>query len=830
MRRSTLLVLVAVFLLGVLLGGAGISRLSRVSRLPAGVPETASRGASGTAPPPGAAARAFRSAGNAAADDRAQGALSELREIAARSDIQPWMGRWNRAVARLALAEIPEALELLEAPGLRYQRDGLEQAILSRWAELDPVGAIEYAMQGRRYLRDQAVLHIVYVWAQGDPEAALEWQRTLPPGVLSRSVLGAILPRLVTLDPPRAIGIASDEGLLRDRGIASGLIGSWAGVDPAGAAAALSAGGTSVYDNTWRDVAAAWARTDPDAALEWAGRVPANTARQAAMAGVVATIALEDPARAFQLAETSFTGQGRHMVLHQVMATLAESNLPAAVEQLGRMKSPADIEAAVQTIGWMWVSEDREGAMQRLDSLPPNARGYMTSMIANRWAEQDPAAAMEWARQLPASRDRDTAFQSVITIIAGADPDAALRYAQEVDGESARRNALSAVARQVATTDPLRALELCRDLPVSMRASVASSGVIYELARSDPAAAAAFIEELPSGVVHQNGLHYQLAEGSAAVDVEGAIAWARDLPEGELKRSAVTAVSDIWAGSDPRRALEYADSLAGPLREQVVSRAVAAWSRHEPDAAAEWAVSLADPAERGVVLGTVVEQWANVDPVQAATFVASLPAGESQDRAALNVVHAWARQDPGEALAWASDFTDPELRQQAMNSVVGAWTQQDPAAAASFLGEQPPGAARDALVLSAIESGAGSDPAGAAEWTALLSDDPGSLGAAWQQIAGAWAQHDHVSGAEWLATLPAGFVRDEAVQTYVHAVALQDPELALRTAVEVASDARRAELIEAAARLWMLRDRGAAEERLRAPDIPDDLRRRLLGE
>src|SRR5690606_8894823 len=106
--------------------------------------------------PPGAAARAFRSAGNAAADDRAQGALSELREIAARSDIQPWMGRWNRAVARLALAEIPEALELLEAPGLRYQRDGLEQAILSRWAELDPVGAIEYAMQGRRYLRDQA--------------------------------------------------------------------------------------------------------------------------------------------------------------------------------------------------------------------------------------------------------------------------------------------------------------------------------------------------------------------------------------------------------------------------------------------------------------------------------------------------------------------------------------------------------------------------------------------------------------------------------------------------------------------------------------------------
>ena len=114
---------------------------------------------------------------------------------------------------------------------------------------------------------------------------------------------------------------------------------------------------------------------------------------------------------------------------------------------------PARMQAEIQS-AYQWATVDPEAA-----AAYSQERNHprLQEIIASKWSESDPAAAMKWLASLPPERANATATARAAAIWAQSDPTAAAAFAGKISDPGLREMAGTAVVSNWAMTDPAAA-------------------------------------------------------------------------------------------------------------------------------------------------------------------------------------------------------------------------------------------------------------------------------------------------------------------------------------------------------------------------------------
>lgn len=309
----------------------------------------------------------------------------------------------------------------------------------------------------------------------------------------------------------------------------------------------------------------------------------------------------------------------------------------------------------------------------------------------------------------------------------------------------------------------------------------------------DPEAALAYVRQLPEGNERNQGLALIISIVSLR-DPDRAIALARDVASTRELQPVYSAIFAQLASQNVQEAIKRLPALpAGPGRDNALRAIADIWARADSAAALAWAQKL-DPADRGPALEAILQSVAATDaaraiqlaqqsltgqalerslafslriltpndPQAAAAIVAKMPSGEPQLFASIDVARAYAVRDPAAGLAWINGLSDPNIQRVALNNLLDGWVSSDPVNASKYVAQMPAGPQQDAAASHLAGPLASMDVPNAIKWANSLPN-ASSNNAALLTIASVWSRSDPAAAAQWAVTLPAGATQTEAL-------------------------------------------------------------------
>lgn len=477
------------------------------------------------------------------------------------------------------------------------------QEALRRWIELDPAGALAEAEKAPSSAFAKG---LILAWVEVDPAGAIDAVHRS-----GRSLAGAVAKdfflALMAKDPKLAVAEFRQPRWQQEGeaflgwGFHQEIYRQWMLSDPESAIAELG----TLKDKSWN-------ASDPQAVL-------------------VSAWAEVDFAAAWKYLQASHQENGENLTTEsfalEMLAHGLAANSPDALKSLESLLAASKAEAAAD-------SEKGSGFGRDFDS-----HAYLLQLLANRFAEANPALALEFARKQTGNEAlRQELFFSVAGEIASADPVQALELLKEAGtGEDSRydlgvvREAFASLAAQ----DPAAAREKLAGMPADQQAG-AVSGYLTNLFALDPGAAAAQCREW----LADPQLAKAAKEGWAIAFSWGHGAGIRD-PGPVL--AAVPALNDAvdenvlstWAKGDPEAAAGW---ISGRLQEgkkvQFGSEGIfAEFAISSPEFTSNWVKDLPDPKLQAEAADTLTANWAAFDPAAARRWVDSLEPGPLRDAA-----------------------------------------------------------------------------------------------------------------------------------------------------------------------------------------------------
>lgn len=220
--------------------------------------------------------------------------------------------------------------------------------------------------------------------------------------------------------------------------------------------------------------------------------------------------------------------------------------------------------------------------------------------------------------------------------------------------------------------------------------------LIRQWVEKDPQAVADGLSEMEPSPI-QRAAQRDLAVTWAQSQLSMSLVWAQGLPEGDQRTAALLDVGYEAARTAPLAAVTLASQMtASAERDQLLGFATSQWAATEASEALAWAKQVPDEQLRQRLLAEVVVAAADSNPQGAAVWaVESMDPGPAQDRAVVAVVQRWAQQAPVQAAEWVAQFPDGQAGRSAIRSLLEIWSVEDPTAAEEWLKGLPPSAARD---------------------------------------------------------------------------------------------------------------------------------------
>jgi|GEM_PF-5008739 len=530
------------------------------------------------------------------------------------------------------------------------------------------------------------------------------------------------------------------------------------------------------------------------------------------------------------------------------------------------------------------------GAINEAMQLPLQQRNIALGILFGRWAELDPAAAVQYTQLLPKSANAGQLRKTALTAWAEKDLQAALTWAQALPKGEVRNDSLTALAGALAKRDPNAALKLISENFAGRDARGAYDTVFSSWAEVDFAAAYSAAQGISDAPLRTRALRSALGQkvdsdprlvleairasknsevrwdlGNRAMnrwlerDLNAAKEYALTLPGGEMRDQAMAQVAREMVNRDPKSALDWVTALPDDsTREQAVQGLFSSWVSTNPAAAVEAAQALDDPRLRDTAISHLAQQlvdsdiattqqllksvssngnesammsvawrWARNDPQGAADwYLANMPEGNS--RWAMNqIVSEWSRADPEASLAWAAALpASVSGRDDLLGAALGQFGRSNPTAATAYI-EKLSGETQGAVIGNFVGQWTTRDPAAAARWASSISS-PEAQQTAYSSVAINWGQRDPAAATQWLGSLPAGASRDTAVQSFANSVVQKDPEGAMAWVMTINTPERREGAIMNTLSSWARRDQQGAQNWLQnANGLSADTRGRL---
>ena len=586
---------------------------------------------------------------------------------------------------------------------------------------------------------------------------------------------------------------------------------------------------------------ARWAEVDPDAALKFVLANKQSSFRTAAIGSVFAGMAKTDPALARMKLATLDDPSLRSAARSSMLSALLADRPDDWVEAI-KSDPSASRYYNLGSIASEWAMDDPVKAAARLQQLPSHMQAGAIASVAQIWAGKDSRAAMEWARALTDPGQRNNALGAIAGGIAAQDPEAALASLDSLPA-AARRAGLAAVFRTLLDLDYEAALARATSLPDPDDQKAAlkliagdqngySYGDPFGVYHSvDSGQLTALLEQLPPGAMRTNALN-RLGSQLAACTRDEADAILAGYPDKEREKLQ-SAMLENLTYQDPARALETYQSLpATKVESYRLQNIVANLAQKDPEAALKFSLESTSAQQQQQGVAAAFAQFARTDPDAAKLRLSSIPPGPMYDNALSSMASAWGQTDSTAALAWV-DSLNGEQHTRALNALMPSLASSNPKAAADIIGEMLATSKDDNNnpISSAAhylgQSWAQEDPEAAGKWVAGLPDGNVKTNAI-NSMMSAWTRDDFEGATQWLDTLPDGKTRDSGVQAVINAITNSDSPTAFEWANTISDDNQRANALSNVISNWKQQDADKARAAIQRADLTGKERERLL--
>lgn len=412
-----------------------------------------------------------------------------LRQQAFGAALQRWLAAdFDAAAAYVrALPPSPEATEaLLTVLEFRLHRDPWGALELAReWATpadaaacfseiFSTLGRINAQRAAEAWTgqspgagRTNGLRALLDAWSARDWQAAWKWVQSpvLADPTEREAAIAVVVRRLAQSDPLQAVTLA--ERSLSGDALGQALAPAIRGLETSDLARAaqliarLPAG--AQQQGLAVESASRWAASDPAGALQWSLGLP-EPARAAAMVGTLNVWAADNPAGA-AAAVSAIDSEG-----------LKAAAANAVAERLGA--------EAAQGHG------ERVAAMRQ-----PGA----TAVFASAWASRDPAGAAMWSAGLPAGAERDAALAGALSYLFNADAAGARDFVGALEAPKQIAGAAE-VSEASAQQNPAATVAWAEELPPGAARTAALTAAATTWATYTPGAAASWASGLPPGM------------------------------------------------------------------------------------------------------------------------------------------------------------------------------------------------------------------------------------------------------------------------------------------------------------------------------------------
>lgn len=285
-------------------------------------------------------------------------------------------------------------------------------------------------------------------WAQRDPRGAADAVMASSMGHAGDDAMKRIGKAWAASDPAAALAFATGKRGLMANHLAQSVVTEWAQRDLDAAIAHVGAQDDSLTKTRLGiPLVEAWAKTDPQSALQWANDNLKGEARAAAAASIVKSMATKDIDSAAHFIAGLESGGVKNRAVNQLVETwLSKENKPNATAALTWMASLPDADArrhAMDQSAWRLFYAAPEETVAFLNGPQgASASQQLFDFAAQHLAKKNPDSAMQWAAGLPADR-RSATQQSVLGEWVSSRPDAALAWVRQLPAGEGRMQSIT---------------------------------------------------------------------------------------------------------------------------------------------------------------------------------------------------------------------------------------------------------------------------------------------------------------------------------------------------------------------------------------------------
>lgn len=186
--------------------------------------------------------------------------------------------------------------------------------------------------------------------------------------------------------------------------------------------------------------------------------------------------------------------------------------------------------------------------------------------------------------------------------------------------------------------------------------------LLPKLIALDPAAMKRLVANYPGGLIRDQLLRHT-AHTWSAVDLQGAIAWAKGVNEDGERVVAATEIVSQVGQDDPGRAIEVSDVLGVGRDDGTVEHIAHLWANQNLQAALDWTEAQPPGPQRDQLLARIVGVEAERSPADAAnTVLQQMSPGPAQTNAIAPIVREWSVRDTAAASSWIQNLPQGPLR------------------------------------------------------------------------------------------------------------------------------------------------------------------------
>ncbi len=338
-----------------------------------------------------------------------ESASEEMARILAGADPISRAQAWLDFVNSLGADEFESVIAEMRERGLQTANMEAYALILTAWAKVDPLAALDYASEntGSPFARNT----ILAEWARTDPEGAILWAESHHEGDGANPWMVGVIRGLAATDPARATSLMNAMPYSNERGQALAALmpqmlaqgaeaaKAWiagfddeqlregairriseelARTDPAGTAAWLVESGGDGARRSMDDVIGIWASQDESAALGYFETLPSGDLRTSALRGLTNRMALEDPRAAADFLDAHEADADDRVYQQFAWHTFREDPSVGA-DYIAMIQDPQERDRTYRRMLDGWLRRDYEAASGWISQaqLPENVNGYL---------------------------------------------------------------------------------------------------------------------------------------------------------------------------------------------------------------------------------------------------------------------------------------------------------------------------------------------------------------------------------------------------------------------------------------------------------------------